>query len=387
MSLSVDFLSILLFVTLAQGLFILSVLLIRYKLKPAQQVFLFLLVLMLLWFQAEFLSVRLPYDIQLQSFYGTRYGAWLLVGPLFYFYARSVVGQPIGFSTAAALHIAPFFVFVWIIPLLTSDFLSFRQVNYGMLSTFDPLNDNVSFMQYAYASIFVLQFFHVLLYLAFTSSMIRKYEGKLKGNYSSLNPHYIHWLKTVTILLLVVISLVSLFLILFFVTRSYNRNLDYLYVIPTALLIYLIGYKLAGVVWPSASGTVSKSTKYEKSSLREEQAKIYSAQLEQFMNEAKPYLNNELRLQELADQVHISPHHVSQVINEQLHTTFFDYINKHRVEEAKKLIVAEPASSLLEIAFRAGFNNKTSFTNAFKKFTAQTPMAFRRQEGSRGSKI
>ena len=85
-------------------------------------------------------------------------------------------------------------------------------------------------------------------------------------------------------------------------------------------------------------------------------------------------------MQELADMMNIPAYHLSQVLNEQLQTTFFDYINRQRVEEAKTLITSDKRSSLLEIAFKAGFNNKTSFTNAFKKFTSQTPLQFRQRE-------
>jgi len=303
----------------------------------------------------------------------------LILGPLFYFYARAIVGKPIVSLTAIVLHVAPFFAFAWIIPLLIYDVLSCRQVNYGMLTTFDPFNDSVSFMQCAYATIFIVQFLHGLLYLFVTYALISNYEIKLKGNYSSLDTENLRSVKTLTILLILTVALISLFLLLFFIRQSYNRNLDYFYVIPTSLLIYIISYKLAGVSWPSGSDPIAKSSKYEKSSLRHDQAKVYGLQLETFMTEAKPYLNNELRMQEFADMVKIPSHHVSQVINEHLNATFFDYINKYRVDEAKRLILAEPETSLLEIAFKAGFNNKTSFTNAFKKFQSQTPAAFRKK--------
>jgi len=379
MSLSVDSLSLFLIITLAQGFFILSVLTIKYQLMPGQHLFLFFMVLVLIWFQAEFLSVRLPYDIRVNAFYGTRYGAWFILGPLFYFYVRSIVGNPFVFSMRDVLHFVPFVIFVWIIPLFTSEFLSFRQVHYGMLSTFDPFDESVTFLQYTYSTVFIAQFFHFLIYLAVAFSIIRQYERNLKGNYSSLNSTNIRWLKTVNVLLLIVLALASLFLVLFFMRRSYNRDLDYLYVFPMAILIYLVGYKLAGVQWPLASVYAGNRNKYEKSSLKVDQAKAYCAQLEQFVAHTKPYLSNELRLQELAEMVNIPSHHLSQVINEQLRSTFFDYINRHRVEEAKKQILADKDSTLLEIAFKAGFNNKTSFTNAFKKFTSKTPAEFKRQ--------
>jgi AraC-like DNA-binding protein len=383
MALSLDLLSILLIVTLFQGAFILSVLAIKYRLTGSQSRLLFLMVLTLIWFQAEFLSVRIPFDIRINLFYSTRYGAWFLLGPLYYFYVRSIIDRPFRKTLADGLHFVPFVVFVLVIPAVTPEFLSFRQVHYGMLTSFDPFNDSVSFLQYVYSTVFIIQFVHLLVYLISALYNIRQYERDLRGNYSSMNTTTLRWLTSVNVLLLLVLVFVSVFLILFFLNHSYNRDLDYLYVVPMALLVYLISYKLAGVQWPLALVSNEKAGKYEKSSLTTDQAKIYGRQLEEYLLKAKPYLNNELRLQELAEMLNIPPHHLSQVINEHLHTTFFDCINRHRVEEAKKLIAGDTGSPLLEIAFKAGFNNKTSFTNAFKKFAGQTPVNYRLQQRSK----
>ncbi|HMG90848.1 MAG TPA: hypothetical protein VK589_12340, partial [Chryseolinea sp.] len=133
MSLSVDFLSVVLFITLAQGFFIISILITRYKRSSQESLFLLLKLLVLVWFQAEFLSVRLPYDIPINAFYGTRYGSWLALGPLFYFYVHTISDKSFRISVRHLVHLLPFVVFVWTIPLITADFLSFRQVNYGML--------------------------------------------------------------------------------------------------------------------------------------------------------------------------------------------------------------------------------------------------------------
>src|SRR5688572_9702170 len=236
MPLSIDLLSIVLFITLAQGFFILSILISRHKASSLASVFLFLMLLVLIWFQAEFLSVRLPYDIPFNPFYGTRYGSWLALGPLFYFYVRSISIKSFRFSLRHFLHFVPFVLFVVIIPLFTADFHSFRQVNYGMLSTFDPFNESISLLQYVYSSVFVAQFVHLLVYLIYAFRAIKQYEKNLAGSYSSMNSHEIGWLKTFNFLLLLIVALVSIFLILFFVTRSYNRDFDYFYVIPSTVL-------------------------------------------------------------------------------------------------------------------------------------------------------
>ena len=376
MSLSIDLLSVVLFITLAQGFFILSILISRRKASSQESIFLFLMVSVLIWLQAEFLSVRLPYDIPFNPFYGTRYGSWLALGPLFYFYVQSIADKSFRFSLRHFLHFVPFVLFVWIIPLLTTDFLSFRQVNYGMLSTFDPFNDSISLLQYVYSSVFVAQFVHLLIYLTCSFTDIRQYEKNLAGNYSSMNSQEIGWLKIFNFLLLLIVALVSVFLILFFVTRSYDRDFDYFYVIPSSVLIYLVSYSLAGVQWlPLAP---EAAVKYKKSSLKTDEGKEQSRKLKEYLAIHKPYLNNELGLEDLAEMVGMTSHHLSQVLNEHLKSTFFDFINFQRVEEAKRLITTEDKLTLLEIAFKAGFNNKTSFTNAFKKFAGQTPLEFKK---------
>jgi AraC-like DNA-binding protein len=58
--------------------------------------------------------------------------------------------------------------------------------------------------------------------------------------------------------------------------------------------------------------------KYARSSLREEQAKTYLEKLLEVMNTEKPYLDSELKIQQLADRAGVSSHHLSQIINEQL---------------------------------------------------------------------
>jgi AraC-like DNA-binding protein len=366
-----DLLSILLIVTLFQGAFVLSVLAIKHS-----HLFLFLMVLVIVWFQAEFLSVRLPYGVSFNLFYGTRYGAWLILGPLYYFYVRSITGERVDLRRLLP-HFAPFVLFWLILPLFTTAMVGQQQVHYGMLSTFFPFIKGMQWLQFLYAGLFIAQFIHVLIYLLMSYLIISKYEKALKGNYSKIDTTTIRWLKTLNVLLMVVVLFVTIFLFLFFMYRRYDRQQDYIYVIPMAILTYLISYKLAGVEW-TRGPVEEKSGKYERTALKPDVALRIRKQLEEHMSYSRPYLNNELRLQDLAEQIDAPPYQLSQVINDQINLTFFDYINKYRVEEAKRLIIAEPNSTLLDIAFKAGFNNKTSFSNAFKKFTTQTAVEFRK---------
>lgn len=117
--------------------------------------------------------------------------------------------------------------------------------------------------------------------------------------------------------------------------------------------------------------------KYKSSVMTESLSKELRDSLSRIMNEQKPYLDNELRLDTLADLLGASRNNTSQVINEHFNCCFFDFINKYRIDEAAKLIIDNTITSgnltITEISYSCGFNNRTSFYMAFKKFKGHTP--------------
>jgi AraC-like DNA-binding protein len=98
------------------------------------------------------------------------------------------------------------------------------------------------------------------------------------------------------------------------------------------------------------------------------------------MNTEKPYLDGDITLQKLAKALAISPHHLSQTINERLNQNFIDFINTYRIEEAKRMLL-DPAKkhySILAVSEEVGFNSKSAFNNAFKKQVNMAPSEFRK---------
>ena len=102
--------------------------------------------------------------------------------------------------------------------------------------------------------------------------------------------------------------------------------------------------------------------------------------LVEYVETQTPYLNPELTLAALADQVAMTPREVSELLNQSLGVHFFDFINSHRIEHARQLLVTEPSQSILDILRRPGFNSKSSFNTAFKKQIGMTPSAYRKQQ-------
>jgi AraC-like DNA-binding protein len=102
-------------------------------------------------------------------------------------------------------------------------------------------------------------------------------------------------------------------------------------------------------------------------------------QLKNFMAEKEPFLNPSLTIQELADQVNIPVRELSVLINHHLNQHFFDFVNEYRIKKAMTLL-KDPTKkeyTVLEILYEVGFNSKSSFHTSFKKYTNQTPTAFR----------
>jgi AraC-like DNA-binding protein len=119
--------------------------------------------------------------------------------------------------------------------------------------------------------------------------------------------------------------------------------------------------------------------KYEKSGLKNKDARQYLDRLLKFMEEKKPYLDVDLSIHDVSDKLEIPRHYLTQVINGMLGKNFYTFINEYRIEEVKKLLADEDYSkyTLTSIAFEAGFNSKSSFNSVFKMATGMTPSQFK----------
>lgn len=99
-------------------------------------------------------------------------------------------------------------------------------------------------------------------------------------------------------------------------------------------------------------------------------------ELEAIMKEQELYRNPNLKSLDVANALNISVHQLSQLINDCLGKNFSNFVNEHRVELAKKMIVLNRKYTIESIGQDCGFNSKASFYAAFKKFTGGTPSKF-----------
>lgn len=152
---------------------------------------------------------------------------------------------------------------------------------------------------------------------------------------------------------------------------------DYMVSFGMTIFIYFIGY--LGFKTPTFSNGNSDE-KYQKSSLTDNSIQYIARKLDELMTQEKLYTKGDLKLQEVAEALDLGVHALSQAVNVSKGKKFTDYLNELRVEEAIRLMQQEEYQDmkLLAIAIDAGFNNKTSFLNAFRKHTGQTPSEYRK---------
>lgn len=111
----------------------------------------------------------------------------------------------------------------------------------------------------------------------------------------------------------------------------------------------------------------------------EEQRRLAN-ELDVYLQSEKPYLDPEITVRKLAEQLGWPARQLSEVINSVDNVSFSQKINRLRVDEAKAQM-ADPCASgkpLLNIALDSGFNSKSAFNLMFKRFAGVTPTQYRR---------
>ena len=96
------------------------------------------------------------------------------------------------------------------------------------------------------------------------------------------------------------------------------------------------------------------------------------------MAEAKPYLDANLTVEQLARQLGMPTRELSRTINQGLEKNFFEFVCDFRIAEARRqLKTTEAGTTILQVMYDSGFNSKSVFNTAFKKATGMTPSAYR----------
>jgi len=155
-------------------------------------------------------------------------------------------------------------------------------------------------------------------------------------------------------------------------------NIVHLLLVNALMMLTVVGYFT--VLSPDT--VLESKEKYAGSgTTREERRALYS-RARQDMREHELYLQMDLTLGDLAEAIGATPRDLSEAINGEGGVTFYDFVNNYRVAAARQLLLDEPGEKVLSVAFRSGFNSKSTFNKAFKAETGQSPSEFRKTQAS-----
>jgi AraC-like DNA-binding protein len=123
-------------------------------------------------------------------------------------------------------------------------------------------------------------------------------------------------------------------------------------------------------------------TKYKHNKIDDQLVTLLNTKLDGLMTTEHLYKNPNLTLPELAKKLQVSVPQLSQFLNHNLSTSFADYVNKLRINEAKKLLLSKSRLTMELIAEQSGYNSQSTFYSAFRKFERCTPAMFRNKAKS-----
>lgn len=372
MHLTFDFTTIITLMGVLQGLFLsLAVFRNRKGNRKANR----FLALLLLFFSLSISNIVLfktgmynvvPFTIKIPT------NITFLFGPFFYFYIQHLINQEYKLSPKSWLHFLPaLLIALCFLPFYLQD----SHVKRAYVTT---ITHNLIYDAKYYDILIILSLatIHIGSYLIVIRQLLKKHVLKLKGYFSNIEEKNLDWVKYFINASMIVFILVIPLIYLIIRSNRFLTAFNALGII-VSIAIYAVGYqglKQTAIFSPMEQ----KANNRNPSSSR---LSSYLSQIHRLMVEEKLYTDPELNLDALAKRLAISKGLLSQILNDEIGLSFYDYVNQFRVDEVKRQLLESANSHLtiMALAAESGFNSKTSFNRTFKRYTQMTPSEFIRR--------
>ncbi|WP_109300286.1 helix-turn-helix domain-containing protein [Aquimarina sp. AU474] len=297
---------------------------------------------------------------QWPNLFGIGYPLLFLVGPCFYLFVHSYGEVSFRLKKIDGIHIFPFLaMLIFFLPR----YVDSAQEKLEIITYYYEIlpNGPVAFSDWLQASL------HLVLLLVYSSMALVLVHKRDKKNSVLLKRFSI---------LLIVLSFAEIVLQTGFLLAGASAiTTEIVLAGLMSITILLLGYWIVDIkqVLPVLEGK-----KYKTSPLSDKQSQNIQNLIHAFFEEDKKYLDPDLKIADMANSLDIPSHHISQVLNEKMNSSFYDLINQHRIRKAKDMLGSGAIEklSVQAIGQECGFSSKTSFYRAFKKYTSMTPIEY-----------
>lgn len=306
----------------------------------------------------------------------------MLHGPMLWFYVKSITTVNFRFRWIHLLHFLPFVLMF---------------INLSIMIYFKPAEIKIelisdesfkSWVNYKAGVLIVTVF--MFFYFVWCYKMIKDFGKNAPHIFSNIDVDSIKWMKVLFFSALILYSSFILinFLDLIFQFIPFYKFQFIAYTFGSLFILFLgfYGHQHSSIFTTKTKDfTIMHDLSLAKNNfaynIYDDKTNEFVRQLIDFMNTEKPFLDPNLNLENLANQLQVSPYYLSDLLNNKLNIRFLDFINAYRIDEFKKLIHM-PASKNIKIEALArdvGFNSKATFNRVFKKKMKQTPNEFKQQ--------
>jgi AraC-like DNA-binding protein len=143
-----------------------------------------------------------------------------------------------------------------------------------------------------------------------------------------------------------------------------------------SVIIYLI---ISVLLYRKRTSDLSyfSAQKYSDKKLDQKEAQRIISKLEIGMTSKKLFRNPDLKLNDVAREVNVSGHQLSQLLNDNMEKGFNLFVNEYRINEACKMLLTHPNLTVDAIGDEVGFNSKSTFFSTFKRVKGVSPSVYR----------
>ncbi|PKP02996.1 MAG: hypothetical protein CVU11_10035 [Bacteroidetes bacterium HGW-Bacteroidetes-6] len=298
-----------------------------------------------------------------------------LHGPLLWYYVLSLTKQKFTFRINHLFHLLPFLsmeIMFW--------FTSYRLPVVDRIA----MDSGATFQQEVfYPVLLILIALSTLVYYSLGLRRIQCHSAKIKSYFAEIGAINLKWIKMFLILALIChLSISVLYIVDYSLGLMAYNSLQLSGFVMASIYTLVLGFFgfrqgnifTSGIIEVNLD-TVASTRKTEPLTTVEEQ---FVERFLAYMQNEKPFLNNELTLALLAKGLDVSPEYLSSVLNGRLNSNFFDFINRYRVEEFKRIchLPENKQYTIIALAYDCGFNSKATFNRVFRQHTGTTPGAY-----------
>ncbi len=207
---------------------------------------------------------------------------------------------------------------------------------------------------------------------------IRTYRRWCEDNFSTMDDIDVQWI--VRYLTMLAIAGMAFYFIVFcylpnrMFTQQWTLLLILAYTTQRVLFRPDPWQMIRSVAEPQPEAIPEQETDATPVSEADEQTEtVYRTKLEDWLATDKPYLNPDFQLTDLRQVLPLNRSYLSRFINSEYGCSFYQWVNRQRIEEAKRLMTEQPELKIQDVAERCGFSSRSVFTQVFSREIGVTP--------------